>query len=485
MLDLLISYINMLILSIQYIVKRFTFKPPNPPRYKIEKTEFDNEEEIYFLMRDGNKETYRKVMSNDLNIKYIKVYDDKNNKYIPTLLISPIVDFNICIIYCQGNSGDLGTSLFECHEIARRCCSTIITFEYPGYGICKNDKVEESEFFNRIKIIYSYVVKELNYKPERIFLYGFSLGTGIVFDFICKKDYFVSGAILQSPFLSIVRTVYNIKTTRYFDLFNNCDKAKKLCTSTLFLHGNRDATVPYIHGRILAKLIPEKYLYDFLTVDNARHNNLLKKNKEAIFNCINMFISECISNAKTKNRIKFNNYFINANKNKISNTHLLSENDELKEQEESKEGQRMGANKDRTCTYNNYKLNKFYNNLNMIKSVNKLPNDKNETSNNKNIYHMESNNFKIIPENKISTSNLNKSKSIKNEHLNDNFYYIRLGTNRDLYKIDKFRPIYKRKNKNLNENKENINNNSKNNQFEMYNSMISINSSNTHINNNK
>ena len=48
MLDLLISYINMLILSIQYIVKRFTFKPPNPPRYKIEKTEFDNEEEIYF-----------------------------------------------------------------------------------------------------------------------------------------------------------------------------------------------------------------------------------------------------------------------------------------------------------------------------------------------------------------------------------------------------------------------------------------------------
>ena len=300
MLDLLISYINFLILSIQYIVKRFTFKPPNPPRYKLMKTEFDNEEDIYFIMKDGDKEINKKNPIDFLNVKYTKVYYHKNNKYIPTVLSSPIIDFNICIIYCQGNSGDLGTSLFECHEIAKRCNSTIITFEYPGYGICKNDKIEESEFFERIKIIYWYVRKELNYKPERIFLYGFSLGTGIVFDFICKKDYFVSGAILQSPFLSIVRTVYNIKKTNYFDLFNNCDKAKKLRTSTLILHGNKDATVPYIHGRILAKLIPEKYLYDFLTVYDGEHNNLLRENKDAIFNYFNIFISDCISKAKNR-----------------------------------------------------------------------------------------------------------------------------------------------------------------------------------------
>ena len=62
----------------------------------------------------------------------------------------------------------------------------------------------------------------------------------------------VAGLILQSPFLSIIRTIYNIKKTPYFDIFNNCDKAHKLFTKILFLHGDCDTIVPYIHGRILA-----------------------------------------------------------------------------------------------------------------------------------------------------------------------------------------------------------------------------------------
>ena len=482
MLDLLISYINFLILSIQYIVKRFTFKPPNPPRYKIMKTEFDNEEDIYFIMKDGDKEINKKNPIDFLNVKYIKVYYHKNNKYIPTVLISPIIDFNICIIYCQGNSGDLGTSLFECHEIAKRCNSTIITFEYPGYGICKNDKIEESEFFERIKIIYWYVRKELDYKPERIFLYGFSLGTGIVFDFICKNENLVSGAILQSPFLSILRTVYDIKKTNYFDLFNNCDKAKKLRTSTLILHGNKDPTVPYIHGRILAKLIPEQYLYDFLTVYDGEHNNLLRENKDAIFNYINIFISDCILKAKNRKKIKFNNYFINFNTNKKSNSHNFSENDDLYEKEESKKEQSFENNKYKANTYNNFKLNVFNKSLNLIKNLNKFPINKNETFNNQNIYYIESTNFEIIPENKILKFNKYKSKNIKNSSKNDN-YYTKIVTNKEVNKKDKFRTIYKRNIKRQIINYEN--NNDKNNQFEMYNSIVSINSSNAHINNNK
>ena len=44
-------------------------------------------------------------------------------------------------------------------------------------------------------------------------LYGFSLGTGIMFELACKKEYPAAGLILQSPFLSIMRTLYNIKKT--------------------------------------------------------------------------------------------------------------------------------------------------------------------------------------------------------------------------------------------------------------------------------
>ena len=100
--------------------------------------------------------------------------------------------------------------------------------------------------------------------------------------------------------------------------FNNCDKAKNLCTKTLIIHGNKDKIVPYTHGRILAKLIPEKYFYDFLTVDNADHNSLLKENKESVFRFINQFISECMVE-EIHNKIKFNDCvkYNSGNKNKI------------------------------------------------------------------------------------------------------------------------------------------------------------------------
>ena len=41
-----------------------------------------------------------------------------------------------------------------------------------------------------------------------------------------KKYYLAAGLILQSSFLSIVRTLYDINVKAYFDLFNNFDKEK-------------------------------------------------------------------------------------------------------------------------------------------------------------------------------------------------------------------------------------------------------------------
>ena len=60
----------------------------------------------------------------------------------------------------------------------------------------------------------------------------------------------------------------------------------------------------------------------------------------------------------------------------------------------------------------------------------------------------------------------------------NNYYHIDLGTNSQLKKRDKFNPIYKK-------NKENKNNNksTENNCSEIYNSKISINSSNMKMNN--
>ena len=208
MLDLIISYINFLILSISYIVKKFTYLPPNPPKYIIVSNKNEKKENILFLLKSRNNQLeYRKLNPKYLDITFYRL-PYKYNDSLPILVITPIFHFNKCIIYCQGNSGDLGTSLFECYEIAIRSNCIIVTFEYPGYGICKEDEISENEFYERIKNVYLFVINGLDFKPNQIILYGFSLGSGIAFDFACKKEYPVAGLILQSPFLSIIRTIF-------------------------------------------------------------------------------------------------------------------------------------------------------------------------------------------------------------------------------------------------------------------------------------
>ena len=293
MLDLLISYVNFLILSISYIVKRFTFFPPDPPNYISIKTEKEDEEDIlFFIHHKKEKGKYIGIEFSLLDYRFIKIID-KNNNSLPLLFFSPLDPLPVCIIYSHGNSGDLGSCLIEYYDISIHTNCSLVSFEYPGYGECKNQDLKESNFYRNLKMAYFFVRKILGFKPNQIILYGFSLGTGIMIELACKKEYPAAGLILQSPFLSIMRTLFNIKRTPFCDLFNSCDKAKNLCIKTLFIHGNQDHMVPYVHGRILAKLIPQKYFYKFLTVPNADHNNMFKVNKELIYKTIRQFIKDC------------------------------------------------------------------------------------------------------------------------------------------------------------------------------------------------
>jgi len=364
MFDLLITYINFIILSIKFIVSFLAFRPPNPKGVRIkekiqEKSEnFDINSNIEILFsvpikkenenknnennninnnpnnNENNKEN--KIANNNINNNSNNIannntnnttnnnnkkniptkmeYKPATNKYsdfellflensdtkikIPAFIFKPkdFYQFNCIIIYCHGNSGDIGTSFMECQILSRNLRCEVLSFEYPGYGL-SNDLNNRNEKMSYVYIreVYRYIRQNMGYQPQNIIIYGFSLGTGIAFDLACDKNYPNGGVILQSPFLSITRIFYNFKKTYYFDIFNSCDKAK-FCESTIYIiHGNKDKIVPYIHGRILAKLIPQKYLYGFYTVPDADHNDLIKFAKEHLYINIGTFIYDMLN----------------------------------------------------------------------------------------------------------------------------------------------------------------------------------------------
>ena len=164
MLDLIISYFNFLVLSIGYIVKRFTFFPPNPPDYKSIPTENENEEDIEFLLynKKMNIKKYIGIEFNLLDYKFIKLIDKQNNS-LPLLLFIPPIHLKVCIIYSHGNSGDLGSCLLEYYDIALHTNCLVISFEYPGYGECKNQPVTETNFYVNLKMTYKFVKKKFRF----------------------------------------------------------------------------------------------------------------------------------------------------------------------------------------------------------------------------------------------------------------------------------------------------------------------------------
>ena len=294
MLDLLISYINFSIISLSHIIKKLAFQPPEPPGYILYNKKNEKQKDIYFLIENGiDKEIkYGKPNFKDAKIEFIQKNKEKNLN-TDLLIIRPYYHFPICIIYCHGNCGDIGYCLYECYLLAKNSNCVVLSFEYPNYGSLNNMQYSEINTYKFIQIAYIYANKILKFNEKNILVYGFSLGTGIAFDLSCRAKFPIGGLILQSPYLSIFRIVYNINKSPFFDIFKNCDKAHKLKAKTLFIHGNMDDVIPYIHGRILANIIPKKYFYDFYTVDEGEHNNLLLKDKENIFNKIREFINFC------------------------------------------------------------------------------------------------------------------------------------------------------------------------------------------------
>ena len=292
MLDLLVSYIYFFIISLSYIIKKLTFQPPKPPGYIIHKNPKNKKDEIFFLVQSDKEIKYEKKILKGVKIEYINLFKEINIK-AEFLIISPYNHLPICIIYCHGNCGDIGYCMYDCYSLAKNTKCVVLSFEFPNYGSLKDIPFSEKGIYKSIQIAYIYANKILKFHKNNIFLYGFSLGTGIAFDLACKTKFPVGGLILQSPYLSIFRVVYDIKKSPFYDIFRNCDKAPKLKALTLFIHGNNDNIVPYIHGRILAKLIPKKFFYDFLTINNGGHLNLFLKDNDRIFHKIREFIGYC------------------------------------------------------------------------------------------------------------------------------------------------------------------------------------------------
>lgn len=180
-------------------------------------------------------------------------------------LPNPNAEFTL--LYSHGNGEDLGTTRPKLEHL-REAGFAVFSYDYRGYGLSEGVPSAEGTYLD-IAAAYRYLREELGIEPDRLVLYGRSVGGGPAVELATREP--VAGLILESSFTTAFRVVTRLPLLPG-DRFRNIAKIGEVDCPVLIIHGRNDRIVPFSNGPALYRAAPEpkrKYW-----VEEAGHNGL-------------------------------------------------------------------------------------------------------------------------------------------------------------------------------------------------------------------
>ena len=152
------------------------------------------------------------------------------------------------VIFFHGNGGNIGTVSWVGQRFAKRGFDVLL-FDYRGYGASEGVAAYESDLYADGDAAVAFVRNEKGARPERIVLYGHSLGTAIVADVASRGTF--GAVVLESGFSSASSVAAGalpwLPKWVHFLGKNRFDSARKLAnvkSPILITHGDPDTTIP-------------------------------------------------------------------------------------------------------------------------------------------------------------------------------------------------------------------------------------------------
>ena len=207
---------------------------------------------------------------------------------------------NTTLLWFHGNAGNI-THRLDNIEMLKPLNLDIFIFDYRGYGKSEGEPNEEGIYLDS-QAAYDWVVKVKKIIPQKIILFGRSLGGVCAVEVASKNP--AAGIILESTFPSagkMARTIFPVLPLGWAikSRFDAIGKVSNLKLPKLFLHGTRDEIVPYKLGRELFSAAAEpKTFYD---IEGAGHNDTFLVGGAGYFNSIDKFIKSIVPFRINKN----------------------------------------------------------------------------------------------------------------------------------------------------------------------------------------
>lgn len=201
------------------------------------------------------------------------------------------------ILYSHANAEDLGNVYPWCKFLAKMLKVNLFAYDYTGYGLSKGSPSEDNCYAD-ITAAYKYLRDEKDIIPEKLILYGRSLGTGPSCYLAATKaeeGVRLAGLILHAPFLSIYRIVIESGCTLMGDRFPNVDYAPMIKCPVLLIHGKRDKIVPFKHSEQLYDTFHEQCRTPPLFIPDMGHNHVSASIRSMFLKRLKRFIDEHVA----------------------------------------------------------------------------------------------------------------------------------------------------------------------------------------------
>jgi fermentation-respiration switch protein FrsA (DUF1100 family) len=180
----------------------------------------------------------------------IKITTNSGKKISAVYLANPAAKFTFLVSH--GNAEDLGDDRYWLEDL-RRGGFNVFAYDYEGYGTSEG-KPSEAALYEDEAAAYEYLAVNLNTPPDRIIIFGRSVGTGPATYIAAKRP--SAGLILQSPFVSAFRVLTRIPLLP-FDKFPNHKYIRHVHSPVLVMHSHADSVIAFWHGQKMFDLANE------------------------------------------------------------------------------------------------------------------------------------------------------------------------------------------------------------------------------------
>jgi hypothetical protein len=184
------------------------------------------------------------------------------------------------LLYFHHNAINIAANVSQAQQFHKLGYS-IFLFDYRGFGQSEGAFPTESQVYEDAQVAWNYLTQERKIAPDRMIIYGHSVGGAIAIDLAAKHPE-AAALIVQSSFTSMRDMTKRFGLYWLFPIefllkqrFESLEKMKSVQMPVLIITGTKDLQIPVEMGERLYKTAPK--FKQLIVIEGGGHDNHLSK----------------------------------------------------------------------------------------------------------------------------------------------------------------------------------------------------------------